>query len=342
VKRQTLEVVLGLGISAVLIVVVLARVSLADVIDAIRQADYVYLGLCLLLLLLSYVLRALRWQAILWTIQQVRFWNAFRVYIIGCMANNVLPVRMGELVRAFLTGKTEKSSSSACLGAVAVERVFDVVILVFLLSVCGLFTGKMNSIGHTVWYVAGLAATLVVLLYILARSGEKLLSWVRLVIGRFSGPFADRIERLGSSFVSGLWAVRDGRRLGLVLGASMAVWLTVILEVRLALLAFDVSISWPATAFVLSVAGLGIVLPSSPGNLGAVEFFYVSALGLFQVNPSVALSCAMTLHALDWTAITLLGLIFLWQSDLSLGQIQRLTAREGFRPDSSAIENQGT
>jgi uncharacterized protein (TIRG00374 family) len=328
--------------SAVLIILVLWRVKLADVVSAVRRADYGYLALSLLALLSSYLLRALRWQYILWTIKRVRFSSAFRVYIISCMANNILPARMGELVRAFLAGKIEDISSSACLGAVAVERIFDVLILLFLLLGCGLLTSKLSTVGQVVWYVIGLAVGLVLGVYVLACWGACLLDWVRRIVGRFSNPLAEQISRLGQSFISGLQTVRDLQRFSIVLVTSIAVWLTVILEVRCALLAFDIQLPWLATAFVLSIAGLGIILPSSPGNVGTVEFFYVGALAIFQVNASIALSYALTLHTLDWMVITALGLIFLWQSGLSLRQMRTLTDKRGIRHDAPAIGDQRT
>lgn len=341
-KKRDFGLLVGLVTSTILIILVLRRVKLIDVVSAVRRADYACLALSLLALLLSYLLRALRWQYILWTIKRVRFSGAFRVYIISCMANNILPARMGELVRAFLTGKIESISSSACLGAVAVERIFDVLTLLFLLLGCGLLTSELSTVGPAIWYVVGLAVGLVLGAYILACWGACLLDWVRRIVGRFSNPLAEQIFGLGQSFISGLQTVRDLERFSIVLGTSIAVWLTVILEVRFALLAFDIQISWLATAFVLSIAGLGIILPSSPGNVGTVEFFYVGALAIFQVNASSALSYALTLHTLDWTVITALGLIFLWQSGLSLRQMRTLAEKRGIRHDAPVIGDQRT
>ena len=63
----------------------------------------------------------------------------YPVVVVGYMANNLLPVRLGEVVRAYYLGERENVSKVSSLATIAVERVFDGLTLLFLAAVVSLF-----------------------------------------------------------------------------------------------------------------------------------------------------------------------------------------------------------
>jgi uncharacterized protein (TIRG00374 family) len=246
----------------------------------------------------------------------------------GFMANNVLPARLGELVRAYLLGRIGQVSATATLGTIAIERVFDVLMLLLCLVGGGAASGVLGSTGQGVWTTAVLALVLLVGIYVASRWGEPLVEFGGRMLSRVSPRLAERAVNLARSFVVGLQAMRGMREIGVTFGSSLVAWATIVMTLYWAVRAFNVQLSFPASAFVLGAGGLGIIVPSSPGNVGTLEFFYVSALALLLVDSSVAFSFAITLHALDWGLVTVVGLIFLWGSGLSLGGLWGLAAEE--------------
>ncbi|MCD6555319.1 MAG: flippase-like domain-containing protein [Anaerolineae bacterium] len=327
-RQRILNLWLGLVISAVFIFLLLRQIDPRQVASELRKANVAYLGLTMLFLVINYVLRALRWRYILRPVKTLPRRDVFRVFIIGFMANNLLPARLGELVRAYLLGQVGRVSATAALGTIAIERVFDVLMLLLYLIGGGASSGVLGSTGQGIWTTAALALILLAGIYAASRWGDQLVGLGGRTLGGVSPRLAERAVGLVRSFVTGLQAMQGIRDVGVVFGSSLVAWATIVMTLYWTLRAFSVPLSFPACAFVLGVGGLGVIIPSSPGNAGTLEFFYVSALALLAVDPSVAFSFAITLHALDWGLVTVMGLIFLWGSGLSLGRLWGLTAEE--------------
>jgi uncharacterized protein (TIRG00374 family) len=320
-RRRLFNLWLGLVISAVFIFLVLRQIDPRQVVSELRKANVVYLGLTLISLIINYVLRALRWRYILRPVKTLPRRDVFRVFVMGFMANNVLPARLGELVRAYLLGQTGQVSASAALGTIAIERVFDVLMLLLCLIGGGAASGVLGSTGQGVWFTVALALVLLVCIYIASRWGDQFVTRGGRLLSRLSPRLAERAVGLARSFVVGLQAMQGIRDIGVVFGSSLVAWATIVVTLCWALRAFSVPLPFLACAFVLGVGGLGVVIPSSPGNVGTLEFCYISALALLAVDSNAAFSFAITLHALDWGLVTVMGLAFLWSSGLSLGRL---------------------
>ena len=100
-----------------------------------KKVDYWYIIPVILLNLIGFLFRSLRWKYLIEPVKIIRLLNLFSSVMIGFMANNVLPVRLGEIVRAYSIGKMEKISRSSAFATVVVERVLDIffILLVFLI-----------------------------------------------------------------------------------------------------------------------------------------------------------------------------------------------------------------
>ena len=131
---------IGFLISAAILFLAFHRIDFRLLLENLQKANYLYLVPIVVVIFLSMALRALRWGYLLLPIKRVGFPNLFAGILIGFMANNVLPVRMGEFVRAYIIGRSEQIRKSASFGTVVVERLFDgftvlgllVVVLTFL------------------------------------------------------------------------------------------------------------------------------------------------------------------------------------------------------------------
>lgn len=334
-SRRAVGLGAGLAVSAILLALVLRQVNLLRVIEVLREADCVHLLLAVVVMAFSYAARVWRWWLILRGVAEVRATNVLQAYVIGCMANNVLPVRVGELVRAVLVGRLEALGTSASLGTVVVERVFDVLLLLLFLVGGGLVTGTLASVERSMWFLGGAGGVALAGIYALARWGGRFLDVTAKLVDHVSVSLARWYRRVGQSFVTGLRAVHRPEAFAVILASSALAWLSVALMVHLALVAFGIRLPWSALVFALSVAGLGIAVPTSPGNVGTLEFLWVGALSLLGVDPSRALGYALAIHALDWTLVTVSGLAFLWQSGLSLVEL-RAVEREGPNPLGAA------
>ena len=130
---------LGIGISLLLLVLFLATVDLGRMWDALKDADYRYVAPGIAMYLVSVLFRTLRWRVLLRHMKPVPVRRLYPVVVVGYMANNLLPMRIGELVRSYYVGEREGISKTAALATIFVERVLDALTLLLFVSGIALF-----------------------------------------------------------------------------------------------------------------------------------------------------------------------------------------------------------
>ena len=130
---------IGLVLSAFFLTIFLWRADFSDLWDAVQGANYLYLIPGVGMYLISLMWRTLRWKIILSPIGDFRFARLWPVVLVGYASNNVLPVRLGELVRAYFLNIREGVSKTTALATILIERVSDGMALLLLVGVVSLF-----------------------------------------------------------------------------------------------------------------------------------------------------------------------------------------------------------
>jgi len=131
---RRITVAIGLLIGGLFLWLSLRDVQLSAVASSLRSADLWMAIPFLLSLALFYWLKAVRWSILLRPTRDIPARDLVPAMMIGFAGNNVLPVRLGELLRVFALGKEQYISISTVFGTVVLERVFDVVTLLLLLT----------------------------------------------------------------------------------------------------------------------------------------------------------------------------------------------------------------
>jgi uncharacterized membrane protein YbhN (UPF0104 family) len=106
---------------------------------ALKDAEYVYILPTIILIFVSHYFRAVRWSALIAPIKRVSVLNLFSVTMIGFMANNVLPARIGEIIRPVMVAKKEKVKVTASFATVVMERIFDLLSIIVFASLLFFF-----------------------------------------------------------------------------------------------------------------------------------------------------------------------------------------------------------
>jgi hypothetical protein len=252
-------------------------------------------------------------------------WHAIAM---GFMANNVLPLRIGEVVRTFAVSRLGKVGLGAALSSIGVERIFDGLSLVSLLTLAlflvdipaDLSVGSV-SLTHaaTIAGVLGagaLAAAISVVLF--PRAAERL---VALLVP--SPRFSARLLGILEDLQQGMQALRSPARVAGVVLWSAVLWLLTGLAFYVAFLAFDIPIDMAGALLVLGVLSLGIAMPSAPGFVGVFEAAILLVLGGFYgVSDDVAMAYALTYHATTFVPITLLGLWSVARTGLGIRELR--------------------
>lgn len=308
-------------ISAFFLLLAFYKVDFHKVREALETANYTYLPMGVILSMLTNIFRSYRWKYVLNPIQKVGILRLFSGVAIGYMANNLLPARLGEFVRAYIIGKKEGISKSTTLATIVVERIFDGLTLLFFLVLISLFFPLPLWIRR-----AGFAATVFFLslsafLFLLMFKKTIGVQLVEKGVGFFSSRVAPRASRLMDSFLSGLAIVNHKKDILMVFLLSVFAWSLEATTYYVVGLSFGINLPFYVPVLTVVIVNLGIMIPSAPGYVGTFEFFCISVLAIFYIEKSVALSFAIVLHAVLFIPITIVGLICFWKEHLSLAEI---------------------
>lgn len=308
--------------------------------DVLRTANYVYIAPSLVFYFAAVYFRTMRWRFLLNPLMGPTTRALYPVVVVGYMANNLIPVRIGEVLRSVYVSLREPVDAAAAFGTVAVERAFDVVALLFFVAVAWLFlpvSGVLDRVaesipgGTTVLIVVSIlpfGAVAAVLIVVAFVSSESVLRVIERLLApvpeRARGPLMGLIARL----LDGLTAIRSPRGLLALFLLSLPVWLLEAGMYYLISLGFDVGSVFGGSGEVIAVilvftaaANLAGVFPSSAGSWGPFDFFGAAALIALGVENSVATGYAVTVHVALWVPVTLLGAVLLLADGTSLGQL---------------------
>src|SRR6185437_6983515 len=204
---------LGFLVTGGFIVLLLWKTDVHELATALASANYFWVALIVVCVLLSYTFRTIRWRWILRPTRQLSFQTLLPVLFIGFMANNLLPARIGELVRAYALGQKTGLSKSLGLATILVERLCDGVTLVAVLGIVALLF-PLPPWARQAGYVAGGLFLVVVLgaLLVLA-SEERALDLLSRACRPLPARVASALQTKAAAFVVGLRALRSGRNL---------------------------------------------------------------------------------------------------------------------------------
>ena len=316
------NLIIGVVISVVCLTLALVGVEWDNAVEALRRADWRYLGPAGVALLGSLLARATRWRLLLGP--QVGLLEAFLVTNIGYLVSNVLPLRLGDPARAVAIGLTGKLKFGAALSTVLAERVLDMLTVVLLLSATLPFVAEAGWI-RSAGFIGGVAAvTATAFLLTLAwrpRWGSRVTEFA---LGRL--PWVDRARwrALSDDLLRGLAGLASVRGAAALLAWSAIVWLLTLGYYLGVLTAFVRPPDLVAASFLTCSTALAVALPSSPGATGVFHSVARYALELpFGVARDTALVVAFAAHAFQYVAMSLLGLLGLVQQNLSLAQLRR-------------------
>ncbi|MBI3978165.1 MAG: flippase-like domain-containing protein [Chloroflexi bacterium] len=317
---------MGAAISAAFLALFLYRLDLGGMVAAIGSANYVYLLPAVGAYFVGVGFRTLRWRFLLQPVRTVPSHRLFSTIAVGYMANNILPARIGELVRAYVLGRREGISTSAVLATIVVERMFDGLALLALMGAVALTMPVDPALTDVIRIGGAFFVGFLVLFLAVARwpAVALRLSTTPLVLlppalqarvrARFIAPLR--------AFLDGLSALRRPRALAAVAATSVLAWLAEAVMYYLVTFSFAIGKPFSVLIIMTAVANLGTTLPSGPGGLGTFDALAKWTLTLFGADPDAAGAYTIVLHAVLWLPITLVGLYYLWRENLSLAALQ--------------------
>jgi len=338
--RRRWRLILGIAISLACLYYVVRGIEPHTLWEVYREANYLYLVPAAFVLVLDNCARAYRWRLLMYPDRSIPLRRLFAIVNIGYLFNNVLPAKVGEVVRAYLVGRMLPGGIGQGLSTLIVERLLDVLTMVVLLASLVPFLALPG------WAVKGgillgsVALIGLVVLLILARFGERGLDWVWRIVGRLPVVGTPRVKLALQNLLIGFRVLTVGRILPGVILSSAVVWLGYATLNYVMSWAFGLGhLSFAVIVFVLCASAFGMVLPSSPGGIGPFEAGIVLALSLYGVDQSRAFGYAFGLHAFTNIVLILLGLGSLRSESLTFGGLRSQVAERAPAREADAAQS---
>lgn len=314
---------LGIAVSAGLLWYAMRNVDLQRAWLAAQGINALFLVPYLAVMFAEVPIRGWRWQLLLVPVQRASLLRLSSATLIGLMANNVLPARLGEFLRAYVGARAEKIPFSTSFATVVIDRVFDglTVSAIFVFAVVAYPLPDLAKLAG--YAAAGIyLGTLLVLVGLIAKRTATL-TFVAWLLHWFPGGFSSRVLKWLGSFVGGLQVFRSPRLLLGSVAISLVVWFGYGLSLYLMWLAFDIHLSVIDAFVVLLILTIGLTLPSTPGFVGAMEAAIVTGLAFFGIDESEAFAIAVVYHVTQYVPITLGGFIALWFERMSFTEMAK-------------------
>jgi len=282
-----------------------------DFLETIKLVKYEYVLLACVLIILSVWLRAIRWKYLCNDEDGVDTYSLFRYELIGYFGNNVLPLRLGELLRAYILGKRYSLSKSYVFGTIVLERILDTLTLI-LLSIILLFIYPLTSLIKSYIYTGIiLSAILLIFLFILKRKN---------LVNAEQG-FLLTISKFFQGFKN-----LEYSKIPIIFIMSILTWSIYWVDVHLIQYAFGFGMTLADSLLLLVVSSLFMAIPSAPGMIGTfhagVKYVMLVQFSAYTINEAV--SFAIVLHAYGYISYTLLGAIYFARSQFHKNAISEV------------------
>jgi len=312
---------LGLLVSLIAIGFIALQINIDRLASALLNADYEFLLPGAAFLLLGLLTRAMRWRVLL--ASQLPLRRAFNIMNIAYLVNGVLPLRLGEVARIYLTARVKEAiPPMQTASTIVVERLLDVLSVVIMAALV-LAGGAVSTALQTAAMLgAALAIGGFAILFVLAYQRQFTQALVRHLTAKAALLRRLRLDQLASDFFDGLMPMRDLRSLALAIFWTAISWALSAAANYVLMFVFFEQGNWAAGILSVVMAAFAIALPMSPASIGAYEAAILGALILLGYEHEAAIAFAVAVHAINILFNAATGIFGLVQEGISLSQLQ--------------------
>lgn len=306
-----IKALLGYLAGAACLVWVLHGVDFGELGRDVRNIRWGWIWLAVLFDILSYVGQGWRWELLLRPLGRLHVLDATESIYIGLFTNEVLPLRFGEVVRAYLAARRLGVSFPRTLPSLAVERLFDCVWLALAIGVTAIFVTLPADLmqAEDILGAAVLAATVLFVYLVFRKPPAAPPRWKPF---RWLVHFSEELQRIGRS-----------RHFYVSFAASFLLPAAQALSFWLVMRAYELDLPFWSGAVVYLIVRLGTAVPNAPANVGTYQFFTVIGLTVFGVDKTTATGFSLVVFLVLTLPLWALGLAALSRRGTSLAALRR-------------------
>jgi hypothetical protein len=320
---------IGILVSVLCLYLAVRGIDFGGLGQALRRVQWVWLLPACALVVLGLAARAFRWRLLFYPQTGLRLGRLFNLLGIGYLVNNLLPVRLGDVLRAYLCAELERLSVVRALSTVVVERIADTLAILFLLLCSVPFVSLPASLVRPTLGIGMLASLAVLVLLFLASRKERSVALLGGLTARVGFLNRAGFKQAAVSAVEGLSALSSWRTALGVWMWSLLAWLGNALQLYVIMWATGLRLPPVAALVLLCLTSLGMTVPSSPGYIGVFEYLTVLSLALFGVSQEASLGFALVAHAVGYVVLIGLGFLAAWIEGYSFVRLREMLGQMG-------------
>lgn len=276
--------------------------------------------------ILIYFLQGWRWSLLLRPVAYIPYARSIRAIYVGLFANEILPLRTGELIRCYLQAKWSGLPFTVTLSSAIVERIFDG----FWLVVCLLVSTQLAAVPE-------LYITLGKILAVVVLVGGALLGAAMFFKHQTRAAFeGNRVLRNINVLLEDLYLIGHSPYLYLSAFASLPYLLLQVLPIYALCVGYGIDITMGQAFVIMVILRLVSVVPQAPGNLGTFQAAAVFGLVMFGVDASLARRFSFVMWAVITLPLLIVGFIALAITGLRLSELRRQAAQHTTSVDPQA------
>ena len=311
---STLRTLVFLGIGALLLWLTFRHQDFGMVWGKVKSANPWYLILCCFCSFAALVSRSMRWVQLIEPLgYKPRLITTFHAVMFGYLANLAIP-RLGEISRCGALRKSDEVPFEKLVGTVIVERLFDVIMLLFCMLLTAIL--ERDRLGGFLYdqilqpaiQKAGNGTTLFIILGVIALIGIATLY----AIFRMSNPpvFVQKIRRLAIGMLEGLKSITKVKSKGLFIFHTLFIWSMYFLMSYVCFFALSETENLGASAalFIMVLGGIGMTAPVQ-GGIGTYHLLVSQGLLLYGLSETDGIVYATMTHTISTLLLIILGAI---------------------------------
>ena len=299
------------------------KVNIGELWFYLKSANIFYIIIASSLIIFSIAIRAERWQLLLEPIKVISFRPLFSSVMIGYFGNAVMPFRFGELLRAYSIGSMKNIDISAAFGTILLERLLDMLGLVFTMFIFSWFYPFEHG-GRNAMVFISLSSILVFcfIIWLGSRQSQIIPNLKKLSI--FDKPFLQKLLTIINNIVDGLTSIKDTKHVGQIILHTIFMWVVYFFVTYSVILATNISIDWVGVGIILISTSLALAIPAAPGGVGTYHAAAVYILtSYFFVDRVESQAFAVILHAVGFLPLLLIGFLFFIRSSLHFKDVSK-------------------
>lgn len=298
------------------------RVDISDALATLPDANWAWVLPGLALFTISKAVHTYRWRIFLGKHRDVPYTGLLGIFLVHNMANSVLLLRAGDVLRIQTTSQRYNIPRSELTAVViVVETLLDglaFVVLVALAFTLGAIPGVLRG---TFWGMAGLAL-IGVTLGVLAARFVKVDTLGRHIPFRWLSTEArTSIIGLLHQFQDGMRTLRDPGLAVPAIAVSLIGWLLEACAYWMFGNAFGLGLSWSAYLLIMMTANFAVSIPITPSGVGPYEVATQALVVALGAESAAATGFAIGIHLCFIIWITITGVIAMWLTHLSPHEI---------------------